>query len=72
MEQLDNVAQISEIFGADKKVVDKIKQATITLKELLEKFRNELPPTLKKDNYTNEELYQLAQDIFVKQIKEGL
>lgn len=44
MEQLDNVAQISEIFGADKKVVDKIKQATITLKESLIDAIKELHP----------------------------
>lgn len=56
-------------FGFDKNTDKKNSQQ---LKELLEKFRNELPPTLKKDNYTNEELYQLAQNIFVKQIKEGL
>ena len=44
MEQLDNVAQISEIFGADKKVVDKIKQATFSLKESLIDAIKELHP----------------------------
>lgn len=44
MEQLENVAQISEIFGADKKVVDRIKQATISLKESLINSIKELHP----------------------------
>lgn len=44
MEQLDNVAQISKVFGAEKKVVDKINQATITLKESLINAIKELHP----------------------------
>lgn len=44
MEQLDNVAQISKIFGADKKVVDKINQATASLKESLISAIKELHP----------------------------
>ncbi len=35
MEQLDNVAQIAEVFEADKKVVANIRKATETLKESL-------------------------------------
>ena len=35
MQQLENVAQIAEVFGADKAVVDRIRQATVTLKESL-------------------------------------
>ena len=35
MQQLDNFAAKAVIFGADKKVVDKIKQASTTLKESL-------------------------------------
>jgi len=35
MEQLDNVAQIAEVFGAEKEVVTKIRKATDTLKESL-------------------------------------
>lgn len=44
MEQLGNVAQIAEVFGADKKVVDKIKEATISLKESLINAIKELHP----------------------------
>lgn len=44
MEQLDNVAQISEVFGADKKVVQNIRSATETLKESLIDAIKELHP----------------------------
>lgn len=44
MQQLENVAQIAEVFGADKKVVDKIRQATTTLKESLIDAIKELHP----------------------------
>ena len=44
MEQLDNVAQIAEVFGADKKVVQKIRKATETLKESLIEAIKELHP----------------------------
>ncbi|WP_423128488.1 DUF4917 family protein [Gaoshiqia sp. Z1-71] len=44
MEQLDNVAQISKVFGAESKVVDKINQATLTLKESLINAIKELHP----------------------------
>lgn len=44
MEQLDNVAQIAEVFGADKKVVYNIKKATETLKESLIEAIKELHP----------------------------
>jgi predicted house-cleaning noncanonical NTP pyrophosphatase (MazG superfamily) len=44
MEQLDNVAKISEVFGADKKVVDKIHEATSTLKKSLIDAIKELHP----------------------------
>lgn len=44
MEQLDNVAQIAEVFGADKTVVLKIRKATETLKESLIDAIKELHP----------------------------
>jgi hypothetical protein len=44
MEQLDNVAQIAEIFGAEKKVVHNIKKATEILKESLINAIKELHP----------------------------
>ena len=44
MEQLDNVAQIAEVFGADKTVVIKIRKATETLKESLIDAIKELHP----------------------------
>lgn len=44
MQQLDNVSQIAVVFGADKKVVDKINQASITLKESLIDAIKELHP----------------------------
>lgn len=44
MEQLDNVAQIAEVFGADKKVVQNIRNATTTLKESLIEAIKELHP----------------------------
>lgn len=44
MEQLENVAQIAEVFGADKKVVDNIRQATVSLKESLIEAIKELHP----------------------------
>lgn len=44
MEQLDNVAQIAEVFGADKKVVQNIRKATETLKESLIDAIKELHP----------------------------
>lgn len=44
MEQLDNVAQIAEVFGADKKVVRNIRKATETLKESLIEAIKELHP----------------------------
>ena len=44
MEQLDNVAQIAEVFEADKKVVSNIRKATETLKESLIEAIKELHP----------------------------
>lgn len=44
MEQLENVAKIAEVFGAEKGVVDKIHQATTTLKESLIEAIKELHP----------------------------
>lgn len=44
MEQLDNVAQIAEVFGADTTVVIKIRKATETLKESLIDAIKELHP----------------------------
>ena len=44
MEQLDNVAQIAEVFEADKKVVANIRKATETLKESLIDAIKELHP----------------------------
>jgi len=44
MEQLENVAQIAKVFGADKKVVDKIHEATSTLKQSLIDAIKELHP----------------------------
>ena len=44
MEQLDNVAQIAEVFEADKKVVQNIRKATQTLKESLIEAIKELHP----------------------------
>lgn len=44
MEQLENVAKIAEVFGAEKAVVDKIHQATTTLKESLIEAIKELHP----------------------------
>lgn len=44
MEQLDNVAQIAEVFGADKAVVANIRKATDTLKESLIDAIKELHP----------------------------
>lgn len=44
MEQLDNVAQIAEVFGADKTVVQNIRKATETLKENLIDAIKELHP----------------------------
>ncbi|MFO8146695.1 MAG: DUF4917 family protein [Gillisia sp.] len=44
MEQLENVAKIAEVFGAEKAVVDKIHQATTTLKENLIETIKELHP----------------------------
>lgn len=44
MEQLENVAQIAEVFGADKKVVDKIHEASTTLKASLIDAIKELHP----------------------------
>ena len=44
MQQLENVAKIAEVFGAEKNVVDKIKQATTTLKESLINAIKELHP----------------------------
>lgn len=44
MEQLENVAKIAEVFGAEKVVVDKIHQATTTLKESLIEAIKELDP----------------------------
>ena len=56
MEQLENVSKIAEVFGADKKVVNRIKGATAELKESLIKAIKELHPQhvfevpLKKSN----------------------
>lgn len=44
MEQLDNVAQIAEVFGAEEKVVQDIRNATVTLKESLIEAIKELHP----------------------------
>jgi len=44
MEQLDNVAKIAEVFGAEKKVVDKIHEASTTLKASLIDAIKELHP----------------------------
>jgi len=44
MEQLENVAKIAEVFGAEEAVVDKIHQATTTLKESLIEAIKELHP----------------------------
>jgi hypothetical protein len=44
MEQVDNAAQIAIVFGADKKVVDKIKKASETLKSSLIDAIKELHP----------------------------
>ncbi|MCA6362330.1 MAG: DUF4917 family protein [Bacteroidetes bacterium] len=44
MEQLDNVAQIAEVFGADRKVVQNIRNATEALKESLIDAIKELHP----------------------------
>jgi len=44
MQQLENVAQIAGVFGADKKVVDKIRQAATTLKVSLIDAIKELHP----------------------------
>lgn len=44
MEQLDNVAQIAEVFGADKKVIENINNATTQLKESLIEAIKELHP----------------------------
>jgi predicted house-cleaning noncanonical NTP pyrophosphatase (MazG superfamily) len=44
MEQLDNVAQIAEVFGADEKVIRKIRKATESLKESLIEAIKELHP----------------------------
>lgn len=44
MQQLDNAARIAEIFGADKKVVTKIKSASETLKTSLIEAIKELHP----------------------------
>lgn len=44
MEQLDNVAQIADVFGADKIVVQNIRKATETLKESLIDAIKELHP----------------------------
>ena len=44
MEQLENVARIAEVFGADKKVVDKIHDATSILKQSLIEAIKELHP----------------------------
>lgn len=44
MVQLENVAKIAEVFGAEKGVVDKIHQATTTLKESLIEAIKELHP----------------------------
>lgn len=44
MEQLENVAKIAAVFRADKEVVDKIHQATTTLKESLIEAIKELHP----------------------------
>lgn len=46
MEQLDNVAQIAEVFEADKKVVANIRKATETLKESLIDAIKELHPEM--------------------------
>jgi len=44
MQQLDNAGQIAEVFGADKKVVKKIKEASETLKTSLIEAIKELHP----------------------------
>ena len=44
MEQLENVAEIAKVFGAEKVVVDKIRQAAKTLKESLIEAIKELHP----------------------------
>ncbi len=44
MEQLDNVAQIAEVFGADEKVVQNIRKASETLKESLINAIKEMHP----------------------------
>lgn len=44
MEQLDNVAQIAEIFDSSQKVVENIRNATLTLKESLIESIKELHP----------------------------
>jgi predicted house-cleaning noncanonical NTP pyrophosphatase (MazG superfamily) len=44
MEQLENVPQIAQVFGAEKKVVDKIHDATTTLKSSLIEAIKELHP----------------------------
>ena len=44
MEQLDNVAQIADVFGADQNVVQNIRNATTTLKESLIEAIKELHP----------------------------
>lgn len=44
MQQLDNAAQIAEVFGADKKVVKKIREASETLKTSLIEAIKELHP----------------------------
>jgi len=44
MQQLDNFCEIAEIFSSDKKLVDKIKNASVTLKNSLIAAVNELHP----------------------------
>src|SRR5690349_4881738 len=44
MEQLDNVAKIADVFGAEKKVVDKIRNASERLKQSLISAIKELHP----------------------------
>lgn len=44
MEQLENIAKIAEVFGAEKSVVDKIHHASTTLKESLIDAIKELHP----------------------------
>jgi hypothetical protein len=44
MQQLDNAAKITDVFGADKKIVDKIKKASETLKSSLIDAIKELHP----------------------------